>query len=235
MHCHCHCHCNGCGGEDFDAKDFSSKDDLDQHSHSSCVDESLSRGTLKVIVVVHTIVQRVLPGACENEYEYENSDLLRKKAFLCITGNNSPQVGPAELKESCRCCLYCQNNSPSVLSLSCCSLHHVKSVQKADGPLLSSNLICNLLKQSQWNPADGQKRAFMPVPTSDDWCAWHLVLAIRDASVSYCLFGAHCTMGRTPLMSTSSAFVIFWRCVIHTEHLLLHLCVVLYFRSTIDW
>ena len=65
-----------------------------------------------------------------------------------------------------------------------------KSVQKADGPLLSSNLICNLLKQSQWNPADGQKRAFMPVSTSDDWCAWHLVLAIRDASVSYCLFGA---------------------------------------------
>ena len=171
-HCHCHCHCNGCGSEDFDAKDFSSKDDLDQHSHSSCVDESLSRGTLKVIVVVHTIVQRVLPGACENEYEYENSDLLRKKAFLCITGHNSPQVGPAELKESCRCCLY---NSPSVLSLSCCSLHHVKKCKR-----LMVHCCPATLSAICWNKVSETlqtaKREPLSLSMSDDWCAWHLLL-----------------------------------------------------------
>ena len=233
MHCHCHCHCNGCGGEDFDAKDFSSKDDLDQHSHSSCVDESLSRGTLKVIVVVHTIVQRVLPGACENEYEYENSDLLRKKAFLCITGHNSPQVGPAELKESCRCCLYCQNNSPSVLSLSCCSLHHVKKCAKGWWSIVVEQPYLQSVETKSVKPCRRPKESLYA--SAHVWWLMRVTSRIGNKRCLCVVLSFWSTMGRTPLMSTSSAFVIFWRCVIHTEHLLLHLCIVLYFRSTIDW
>ena len=157
-----HCHCNGCGGEDFDAKDFSSKDELDQHSHSSCVDESLSRGTLKVIVVVHTIVQRVLPGACENEYEYENSDLLRKKPFFVSRVTTHHKWDLLNLKRAVDVvCI-----TLPLFSLYPAVLCTMWKVQKADGPLLSSNLICNLLKQSQWNPADDQKRAIILVQCS---------------------------------------------------------------------
>ena len=101
---------------------------------------------------------------------------------MCHTGHNSPQV---DLKRAvdvvciARITLPLFPLYPAVL----CTMW--KSVQKADGPLLSSNLICNLLKQSQWNPADNQKRAFILVHV---W--WLMRMASLIASMSYCLFGA---------------------------------------------